>query len=302
MIPQLSVSLCVRIFLFLLMFAVDVRLRAAENPAENNLKNSLETAPSNSRVFAQELTSESGVAHPDSPSAKPRRRVDLVAIQQQPEKCWQSKTACAARTVARQAARGEWNGGVISLDESTTLVRIRESELRLITGTVWLKGIENTTVRTEFGSVEIRQGSETIIIKNQDRVMVSIIQGGAEIHPIGSEDQLEVAAGFENWIGRVDSTGRAQSGIPTAVIFSPFLQTWGRLYVGNNPEFEKEAVEFYSVWQKASREAASLHRDLFLRKCASIDAEQERRRVSQIKVRARSRELIERFRRHVFDE
>jgi hypothetical protein len=226
----------------------------------------------------------------------------LTDIQEQPENCWKLEGPCAVRTLKFQSARFSWLGGTVTLDEVTTLVRGTGNELRLINGTIWLRGADRTIVRSEFGTIEIPSHGEGWLKKSPDQLSVADVDRTALIRPQGSSDILEVSSGLENWIGRVGADGKAQTGIPVAIVLKPFLRQWAKLYSGSLKQLEADASSFYVTWSDASRLAAQIHQDLFTRKCASIESEETARDLNRRKVQARNHELIEMFRRHVFEE
>lgn len=225
-------------------------------------------------------------------------------LTEQPRACWNKDIEpCAVQTTNGEKSVLKFAGGVLTLDRSTTVVRLSASRLRVTGGAVWIKVPEAIEVLTEFGSFVLSShGGEAWIVNDGQRAIASAIDGGIDITPRGSRETLVIDPLFENWLGKAGPDGKARVGVPVAIAFKPHLKRWARLYNGPKSAFEVDAQKFHESWSQAVKEAADLHQTLFERKMASVEADSERRSVERKKVEQRNRELREIFRRKVFEE
>ncbi len=249
-----------RLFLFVFMFTVDIRVIAAT------------------------------VRLPESRS-----------LLQEPAECLRSSesaVSCAVGTREHEKASLEIGDAKIVLDRSTAVVRLHEDEIRLVTGQIWVKAKSAFSVRTEFGLIKVEPG-EYWFDRDRDKVRVAVVRGLARLHPRGAADELEVTAGLENWLGRVDGSGEARRGIPVAIDFKAHLERWARLYPGSVKDFQEEAQVFRKVWLSASQLASEIHQALFERKVASLRAAHEKEEEARRRYEARTRELLRMFREKV---
>lgn len=225
-------------------------------------------------------------------------------IQLEPADCWDKGVGpCAVRTSAGEKFKLPFNGGEIVLDGSTIVARVSAQELRLVAGTIWVKAAEATVVQCEFGAVRAEKG-EFWVYRTQERMTVAAIDTTVSMRPRGaaSEDALDVLPAMENWVGKVaNQTGRAQTGIPTAISIRDHLVRWARLFSGGRAQFEKDAESLYERWTEATAAAADIHKQLYDRRLAAVRADGARRDEERRREQARTKELIDLFKRKVFD-
>lgn len=207
--------------------------------------------------------------------------------------------SCAVGTRAWEKGTLSFGDSTVVLDRSTAILLLGANEIRLVSGQIWLKSKSVFEVRTEFGSMKVEPG-EYWFDRDRERVRVGVIQGTARLYPRGAQDVLEVTPGLENWLGKVDASGEAQRGIPVVIQFKPHLQRWARLYAGTLKDFEKDVRDFHEVWLAASEYASEIHKALFERKVASLRAEHEKLEAARRRTEARTRELLRMFREKVF--
>jgi len=229
--------------------------------------------------------------------------IRVRAAIEEPALCWKSAEggACAVRTAPGERLELALGSGRLVLDGSTTLVRVKKGELKLLSGQVWARVDAPLTVGSEFGKLSIDHG-EFWVSRARDRVTGSAVSGVLKMSPRGGGEELEIPPGLENWLGKVQlGTRRAHTGVPMAIPFGQHLSRWARLYTGGRAQFAKEAEAFHETWRQATAEAAGLHQELHARKMASIKEQQSKEAAARRKVEARNRELIEMFKRKVFD-
>jgi len=277
----------IRSALFFVTFSIEVRVKAAE--VIDGLVSEPET-PQISTVSSQ---------------APFRLRQNRNVIQQ-PEGCLHSSGPCAFSTGPQEKFSFDYAGGVVVLDRETALLRVSDSELRLMRGSIFLKTEQNLHIGCEFGWVDAAKPSELWLSKTADQFKIlavnSASSSGAILHPLGTSETLQVPTGMMNWLGAVGVDGRSQSGIPVAIALEVFLKDWARVYSGSLGQFEKDARVFYERWSEASQTAAELHRALYVRKVATLNDDFNREQARRKKVEDRNRYFREMFRRKVFEE
>lgn len=209
--------------------------------------------------------------------------------------------SCAIGTGAREKATLTFGDSVITLDRSTAILRLAQNEIRLVAGQVWIKSKSTFDVRTEFGTIKVGPG-EYWLDRDREKVRVGVIQGAAKLFPRGSEEVLEVTPGLENWLGKVGDKGEARRGIPVVINFKFHIERWARLYSGSLKDFEEEVRAFHEIWLPASQFASELHKTLFERKVTHLRAEHEKAEEAKRRTEARTRELLRMFREKVLGE
>lgn len=226
---------------------------------------------------------------------------DAVSPVQEPRGCLDEGSVCAVRT--RDGEKFVLTAGTseLTLDQSSTVVRLSPTEARLVWGSAWVRAKGGFTVRSEFGDAKI-QGGEFWITKTEERIIVSAISADVEVSPRGSSEKVLVEPGEENWVSRVDASGSAQVGVPRAISFPEHVARWARLYSGGKKSFAKAVKEFHAAWLKASERSANLHKELMARKIASVEEEKSRRETARRRQAEEERKLREMFRRKVLGD
>jgi hypothetical protein len=220
---------------------------------------------------------------------------------EEPAGCWAKAIACAVRTASNEKLELKLGTSSVALDQSTVILRVSSNELRLVSGTIWIRASEPVTVATEFGTFSSEKG-EFWVWRNAERVHAASVESIVQMKPRGSKETLEIGAGLENWFSRIGPDGQARTGIPMAIELKSHLLRWAKLYSGSKANFEKEAQLFYEKWELAAEEAAAIHKELFDRKVASIRSQENIREVEHRKVEAHNRELRQMLWRHAFEE
>jgi hypothetical protein len=224
-------------------------------------------------------------------------------VLQQPENCLATADAsCAVQTDSENSLELQLDKGKVVLDRETTVIRVNNHEVRLVSGTLWLRPAphQKLVVKTEYG--EARSENEFWVSREAGRMTISAILKDVEMLGKGSSEVLVVPSGLENSIGRVTKEGRASVGIPTPIQPAIHLARWARLYKGTKPAFEKEVAAFKATWLEAKGEAVDMHQALYERKLANLENAANEKAKSRQKAEARNRELREHFRRRVFGE
>jgi hypothetical protein len=156
-------------------------------------------------------------------------------------------------------------------------------------------------VETLFAKFGRSEGAQYILRVEADQVRVVSLSGTLRYQPRGRSDWMSLPAGFEQVIGRVDSTGEARTRIPTpAKNLSVFLD-WTQLLK------RTDLAEFRSIWPQfaeskrlaadgAGRQTASLIENLI------ADEQARKDRLEETRLRAERERLYfrEMFRRRNF--
>lgn len=221
-------------------------------------------------------------------------------VQQEPENCIIESSICAVRTRLGEKYKLVVGETSIVLDQQTTVLRLSATEVSLVAGVIWVQAQGRFIVKTEFGEAQVDKG-EFWVRRANEKMFVSATDVSVLLRPRGADEQLIVERGWENWLSRVDKTGRAESGLPTPIEFVPHLERWARLHSGSRKAFEKDVGKFHSYWREASEQAAAIHKALFERKVAALEAEKDREARRRRQVEARNRELNDIFRKRVFE-
>lgn len=228
---------------------------------------------------------------------------NATEIQQEPADCLGDlSVACALHTMPEEKFKLILGESTVVLDQSTVVVRGGGSNsLTLVDGAVWVQGKTPVTVRTEYGEIKAGAG-DFWVVRVESRVVVVASGVQVEMWPRGGSESIVVERGWENWLGRVNREGRAETGLPRAIQLKEHFERWARLYPGTKVKFEQDVKAFQEVWMSASKRAAEIHQILFNRKMASLEEEKAKKDIVRRAIEARDRELREMLRRKALDE
>ncbi len=275
-----TVSTAMRFLLFLAAFTLEVRVRAETHAAKH------------------EQAHESPIRADKSPAPS---LTSISSVLEQPDQCWKAEGPCALRTSQQGRADLQIGQSEMVLDEKTTILRVDKSDLRFVSGRLWIKAKASLKVLTEFGEIEVGPG-EAWLERDSEKVLVSSAGSEIKILPRGSRAEILIEPGLENWIGKVGLNGEARIGLPSPIPLKSHLQRWAKLFRGSKAEFESQAQAFHEVWQRAAQGVAVVHQELYERKVAGLQAEEARRNGEKRRAEARNRELRDMFRKRVFGE
>jgi hypothetical protein len=223
-------------------------------------------------------------------------------VLQLPAGCLKAQTGeCAVSTRAGERYVLTFGHSKLTMGSRTAIIVDDQSRVSLVRGVVWIEAGAAMTVRSEYGEARSGRG-EFWIVKSQDRVTVTAVDGEVELRPRGASDSLWLLPGLENHMGHVRSDGVAATGVPVPLNWRVHIRRWARLFDGSPAEFKERVMDFQEKWQGATLQAAAIHGELLARKVASLEAEHAAREDHRRKVEARNREMVEMFRRRVFGE
>lgn len=274
-----SIRVFIQLLLFLATFVLEVRVRAE--------------AAHDAHPAPHEAKSQAHSSGHESP---------VLIVQQEPANCLKGKLACAVRTREGQTFE-------LVLDEKTTVVldflssiiRISNKEIRLVSGSVWIKSQGDFQVHSEFGDVVSTTPGEFWVTRTKERVTAKATEATVELRPRGSKENLTVDPGLQNTIGLIGLDGKAETGIPLAIPFKEHLNQWARVYRGPKKTFEEQVQAFHERWTSAAVESAVINKAIHDRMISSADEEKAVEDAREAKVRAQREADRKFFRSRVFD-
>ncbi len=230
-------------------------------------------------------------------------RISLPAVKvpvQQPNDCLKSSDICAIKTPEFGKYSLTLPGADIILDANTTVVRVTSTEVKLITGTLWIKSKADTKISTTFG--DANSAGEFWVRTDVDKMLVSSVEGSVTLTGKDKKTVIRLDEGEENWIGGIARNGESTSGVPKAIAFEDHLLRWARLYSGSKTQFELDVKSFHSRWSRQLASVADYHKQLADRRLKVIDEEHSKRAQAKAQEEARSKELRSLYRRkHLLD-
>lgn len=193
-------------------------------------------------------------------------------VVQTPDSCLVGSGTCAFKTGPEEKYKIKLGTNEIVLDENTTLIRQSKNKITLVTGQIWVRAQDEIQIQTEYGTATAFEGN--FLAKNRDKKMeLKAIDSDLMLTPKMSSKSLKLEAGEQNWLGPIDESRVASSGVPLPIRPSELVVNWSRLYTGTKADFEKDFKNFFSLWSSASERLAKLHSDITARQIASIESE-----------------------------
>lgn len=231
----------------------------------------------------------------------PAKKVEVL-VQQEPFECLKTKAACAIKTREGQSFELELDSKTsIVLDHSSALIRISNNEIRLVSGSVWVKAQETFKVKTEFGDLVSSTPGEFWVTRTKERVTAKATEATVQLLPRGSQDRLILDSGLQNYIGSIGLDGKAETGVPLAIPFKDHVIQWARVYRGPKKDFEEKLEAFHGRWKQATVESAEINKALYTRMVSSADEEKAATDAHEAKVQAEREANRKFFRSRVFD-
>jgi hypothetical protein len=215
---------------------------------------------------------------------------------QQPADCLNSKSVCAIKTPEQNKFVLKSDEAEFVMDSDSTIVRTSVSEIKVITGTVWVKSKTPVTVTTAFADV-VSQGGEFWVTVDSSQVHVSAVDESLILNCKDKKTSLRLEVGEENWVAGIDKKGESTSGVPRAIAFEDHLMRWARLYSGTKTQFEADVKSFHSRWQRSLASVAEYNKQLADAHLKVLDDEAAKRAQIKAQEETRSRELRALFRR-----
>ncbi len=222
-------------------------------------------------------------------------------LQQEPHDCLSSKNVCAVQNLNEGGFEIKIGDSVVTLDRASSLIRKSDSEIRLVTGTAWIKTKSAFVVSTEFGTVMNLAEGDFWVVKSFQYLTAMAVSTDVELAPKGSHEKLLVSQGLLNTLGQIGFDGQSSTGIPMPIPFKDHVMRWARLYHGPKKEFEHQVDVFHEKWQKATVASAEINRSLYIRKVASVLNAKQLDDAKRAKVQAENLALRNMFRQRMLN-
>lgn len=220
---------------------------------------------------------------------------------QEPEGCLEDGDTCAIKTNTGRKFQFEISKSKVTLGSGSSAIKAGKDKFTFVSGTVLVKAESPLFIETEFGRVIVKSG-EVLLLKQDSKLVTRVNSGEVFIQPRGFSEMIAIQPGEENWMGSVDKSGIAQTGVATSINFTEHALIWSSLYFGKKRTFEKELKEFAEVWKQTNEKTARIHADLAQRRIASIEADYQRRQKELKKRQAYEAELRFLFRKKSLDQ
>lgn len=227
-------------------------------------------------------------------------REDMAPLQE-PAGCLEEGDTCAIKTNTGRKFQLEVGKSKVTLGSGSSAIKAGKDKITFVRGTALVKAESPLFIETEFGKVIVKQG-EVILLKQESKLITRVNSGEVFIQPRGFSEMIAVEPGEENWMGTVDKSGIAQTGVSTSINFTEHALIWSSLYFGKKRSFEKELKTFAQAWRQANEKTAAAHADLAQRRIASIEADFQRRQKELQKRQAYESELRHLFRKKSLDQ
>lgn len=205
-------------------------------------------------------------------------------VTMQPKNCIIESSVCSVLTPHRKKYELVFGKSSAVMDEDTAVLRESANQITLLKGRIWIKTSESIAIRSEFGLAKANNG-EFWVTKTEQKIIFSPLVGEITMQPRGSEELISILPNYENWLGPVDKSGIATSGIPRLLDIENHVHRWGKLYNGKKNQFKKEVQEYFSLWYVLVEQDSDKNRELALRTIASEAENKLREEERQKKIR-----------------
>lgn len=245
-------SMFVRIFLFVFVFTVEVRIHAESPPVRDKVK--MDQARSISSKVTKNIKVGDQFEH----------------VLQEPHNCILKASKCAVFNKANSFILkvGE---SLVGLGSGASVYRISNNEVILMAGKIWVRAAEKFTVYATHGLYKWEKG-EALFEKSSERVIGTGISADLLMLPRGHNEAYELPIGFTNWMTPVALNGKAGVGIPQTTNLTWVVETWSGIYQGRAETLKKELEEYKAKWQLAIDVTAPWHKEMIDRRIAQVEA------------------------------
>lgn len=220
---------------------------------------------------------------------------------QEPLNCLDTGERCAVKTSSGRKHQLEVGENQVTLGSATSVVRLSANRVTLVSGTLLVKSEESFFIESEYGKI-IFKSAYAIVEKEAKKLNLRVIQGEAFIQPRGKNEMYAIEPGQTNWLGEVDRSGAAQTGMSIPIDFEDHALQWSSLYSQKKDQFKKELKEFAQVWRLASKKSAAYHQELAQRRVASLKDEHQKRQTRIKKRQEYEASLRALFRKKTLDQ
>lgn len=210
--------------------------------------------------------------------------VPAEKIIETPDSCVQESGYCIIKNLNKRYSYNN-EDFTISFSPESILVRQKTREFSFVRGDIFVKSDSKISFEIPYGTIEIDPGSQVLLFKQSDKVVVQTIFGKVFLKPLGYKKSILVMAGHENFISQVGEGLKAQTGIPKPIMIEPLLKAWSYHADVKKEKFLEDVDTFKSIHEKAVQELSILNEQIASREIASAKAEKAAREESARKAR-----------------
>lgn len=197
-----------------------------------------------------------------------------------PTNCLLESSICSIKTNAKQKYTFEVGEQKVVLLDSTVFMRTTATSGSLISGTVYLNPSSAFVIETPYGSLK-SEGAEYFVIQSQNEFIVEVLSGKVVLSPLGHSSSVDVNAGYQNRIGRVNKHGQAYVGIPGPLSFQQTVKRLAKIHSGDKKVFGSRVQELHKTYQDAVYESSLIHKELVRRELASQEEKQRQAEIQR---------------------
>lgn len=253
-----------RVFIFLLAFQIEVRVKASAPPVE---------------------------------SQKPP--VAESSLVQNPEHCWENKEKNCQIKALRKPFHLNTAQLELHISSSSVMEKISARQWKFIEGTAWIEKANKISFETLYGATRSTHG-EYWLISQGERILIKNISSDVEV-TLRDGRSVKPPAGFQMWIAGINSKAQSEYGMIEPIDLKKHLLSWYPLYPGSREEFAKLAGDLRHNWGSIVDTSSAIYKEITLRKIASIDAEKNAVLARQRRAEEERRRIRELFRSRTFD-
>ncbi len=205
-----------------------------------------------------------------------------------PPSCRESKEDCRVQAGAAKLSLPVGRGQLDVARDS--LLERKEGHWKLLKGTARLK---KGRLECIDGSVETN-GEAWILDEGGEQVVVRAIDEDLKVK-MKDQKILDVPAGFEVWVGRLETNGASEHGLPKQISIADQLIRWAHLEPGEKETQIERANRLKALWKDRAEMGAELYTQVIDRQLASeqeVLRKEQQRKEALRRQRAAERQLL----------
>jgi hypothetical protein len=204
-----------------------------------------------------------------------------------------SKNPCAVRSI-KKGSLLKWETTQVTAGQGTSFIIYDRSNIRLLTGSLWILSQENLIVDSGLVRASI-QGDGWVEKETTERTLIRNLGGTVAIIGPAPLPAQTIAIGFENWFAGINTLGQAEQGLVRPIEIRHFIPQWAKFSHLPKNEALKRIADYKTAWAPATAESAELYQKIVLRQIASMDAkkaEQDRQAQAQLRENERMKQMF----------
>ena len=259
-----------RWFCMILVFCLDVHVKASENTHKNLKEDSVKKISRSKNSFLSE-----------------------------PKNCYGHFMPCALYlyTEGQTITMGTTQ---VSLPQGAFIIQKTEKKLRLVKGYVWIETQGPFVVESDYGKIRLKDSKALVRIRNERIELVSV--NSNSYLEMFSGEKLLVPEGYENWMGGVTKSGKQFVGFPAAANIQLLLFELGRVYAGDQESLKEKLFIMRKAWKYAVSETGQRNLASIHKRIAEDLAAKQKYRLRRQRIEAENRQLRALFYRKTYGE